>query len=260
MKLNRPALKAQAQNVIRSSNPKAIYSGMIVLALTILVTFLSAKLLGFQLTQDELSQYLQHVENGNYDYALQFLESYSPSAASYLIDLAMQIVMKIISVGFIIFLLNTIRNTGACFGNILDGFGMFWRIILLNLLEWIFITLWSLLLFVPGIIAAYRYRMAIYLMIDHPEMSISQCIKESKRMMAGHKWEMFVLDLSFIGWLILSSIPYLGYVVRIWTLPYINTTYALYYIALCGQGAQQSSSAPNDSNDGSWRGNPPWES
>ena len=89
----------------------------------------------------------------------------------------------------------------------------------------------------PGIIAAYRYRQAIYLLIDHPEMSVMDCIRESKRMMAGHKWELFVLDLSFIGWGFLSSLAMIGWLVRIYTTPYFGLTYALYYEALCGRTA-----------------------
>ena len=54
-------------------------------------------------------------------------------------------------------------------------------------------------------------------------------------MMAGHKGELFVMDLSFIGWNILSSIPYVGYLVQIWAMPYINLSYALYYEALSGR-------------------------
>ena len=69
-------------------------------------------------------------------------------------------------------------------------------------------------------------------MLDHPEMSVLKCISESKRMMKGHKWELFVLDLSFIGWSFLALIPYIGYAVQVWTLPYISTTLALYYEAL----------------------------
>ena len=107
--------------------------------------------------------------------------------------------------------------------------------IVLQILSGIFIFLWSLLLVVPGIIAAYRYRQAIYILIDHPEMSVLECISESKRLMKGHKWELFVLDLSFIGWMILSAPPVLGLFVSIYTTPYTGLTYALYYEALCGR-------------------------
>ena len=53
--------------------------------------------------------------------------------------------------------------------------------------------------------------------------------------MKGHKWELYVLDLSFIGWMILSAPPVLGLFVSIYTTPYTGLTYALYYEALCGR-------------------------
>ena len=181
----------------------------------------------------------------------------SPGAASpaaYIIYLALQLVLTVVAAGFVLFLMNTVRRTGACFGNLLDGFGMLGRIILLNILEWIFITLWSLLFVIPGIIAAYRYRMALYLLLDHPEMSVMQCIRESKRMMKGHKGELFVMDLSFIGWAILESIPVVGYAVQVWTTPYISMSFVLYYEALRG------ADTVNDAgNGGTWRETPPWE-
>lgn len=52
--------------------------------------------------------------------------------------------------------------------------------------------------------------------------------------MKGHKMELFILDLSFIGWTLLASIPYVGYIIQIWTVPYIDLSYALYYEKLSG--------------------------
>ena len=140
-----------------------------------------------------------------------------------------------VGAGFILFLLNTIRRTDACFGNLLDAFPLFFKLFMLSLLTGIFIFLWSLLLIFPGIIASYRYRQAIYILLDNPKKSALQCIRESKEMMKGHKGELFVMDLSFIGWSILSNIPYVGYLAQIWTVPYINLSYALYYEKLSGR-------------------------
>lgn len=215
------------------------------LALSIIASFLSARLTN-ALTLEEMTRYMEYMNNGEIVHALQMLEDHVPSLSAQLINLALEIVTTIVGTGFTIFLLNTIRNAGACFGNLLDGFGMVWRIILLNLLEGIFIGLWSLLFVIPGIIAAYRYRMAIYLLIDHPELSPLDCIRVSKQMMDGHKTELFTLDLSFIGWELLAAIPYVGYAVNIWTVPYINMTQALYYEWLRGSLAQNAYHTPSD--------------
>ena len=70
-------------------------------------------------------------------------------------------------------------------------------------------------------------------LLDHPEMGVLECIRESKRLMRGHKAELFILDLSFIGWALLSIIPF----VSVYTLPYTESTYALYYSMLREQDA-----------------------
>ena len=229
MKLDRPELKRSAAGIIRGSKPSAISVGVVYLLLSIVIGLLTSRLLSVNISESEAMNYLQYVMNGNYDYALQYIDRMQPPLSSILLDIILRVVMSIVSAGFILFLLNTIRNTAPCFGNLLDGFGFFFKIILLNLLEGVFISLWSLLLFFPGIIAFYRYRQAIYILIDDPSKSPLQCIRESKEMMKGRKWELFVLDLSFIGWLILASVPVIGYAVRVWTVPCIAMTKALYY-------------------------------
>lgn len=236
MYINRQELKFKAKLAIRNSNPKIMYAGLIVVALSILISFLMTRLTG--ITANNYLRIQQLLTGGDFEAAVKYYESISPSLGARLIDFALEIVSSVVSVGFIIFLLNSLRNAGAVYGNLLDGFGMVLRIIALNILEGVFVFLWSLLLFVPGIIAAYRYRMAIYLLIDHPEMSPLECIRESKSMMRGHKADMFVLDLSFIGWEILESIPVVGYAAMIWVMPYTSTVYALYYETLRGAQLQ----------------------
>ncbi|MBE7719713.1 DUF975 family protein [Lacrimispora indolis] len=87
--------------------------------------------------------------------------------------------------------------------------------------------LWSLLLIIPGIIAAYRYSQAIIIMVEDPDKGVMQCIRESKEMMAGHKWEFFVLELSFILWQLLGLVT-CG-LAFIYVYPYTKVTLANYY-------------------------------
>ena len=255
MQINRQSIKKKSQELIKLSSPKTIYAGLIMLALSIIMGLLSGRIIGINLSQAELVQYMQYVEDGNFEYAARILDSFEPSVLAYLIDFALQIVYWILSAGFIIFLLNVIRNTGACMGNILDGFGIFFKLFLLNILESIFIFLWSLLFVIPGFIAAYRYRMAVYILIDNPQMSALECIRESKKMMKNHKAELFVFDLSFFGWYLLQAIPYIGYVVQVWTIPYINMSYALYYVALKDMPIDAQYTEIHSSRSE----NPPWE-
>lgn len=251
MGINRAELKQRSANLIRTSNPSVIMVGLAYLALSLLMYLLSARIMSVNYTVEDLNRYMQYVSEGNFDYAMRCLEDMLPPASAVLIDSLLDLAVSVVGAGFIIFLLNSIRNTGACLGNLLDGFGFFFKIIWLNILQGLFIGLWSMLFIVPGIIASYRYRMAIYLLVDNPQMSAMQCIRQSRQMMAGHKMELFVLDLSFFGWLLLSSLPVVGYAVQIWSVPYIGMTVALYYEHLSGRG-----SVSGDRN-GSLP--PPWE-
>lgn len=229
MPLDRIALKTRAKETIKTSQPNVISVGAVMLILSIIINMLSARLMGMNISQGEFSNYMTYFSQGNYEAALQYVDRMQPPGGAHLIDLLLTIVRSVLEAGFIIFLLNTIRSCQPCFGNLLDGFGFFVKIILLNILTAVFITLWSLLLFVPGIIAAYSYSQAIYILVDDPTKSPMQCLRESKAMMRGHKMELFKLNLSFLGWYLLASLPTMGYAVQVWTLPYTSMTYALYY-------------------------------
>ncbi len=101
---------------------------------------------------------------------------------------------------------------------------------LLGLMVGIFTLLWSLLFIIPGIIKYYSYSMAYYVSLDHPEWGWKECIDESIRLTNGHKGELFVLDLSFIGWYFVGSLC-LG-IGTLWVAPYHMTSIANYYEAL----------------------------
>lgn len=85
--------------------------------------------------------------------------------------------------------------------------GLYWKSLGLNFLRSLFIGLWSLLFIIPGIVAAYRYAMADYLLCIHPEMGVMDALRESKTRMMGRKWRMFCLEWSFVGWQLLSLVP-----------------------------------------------------
>ena len=225
MEINRTAMKREAKNLIAGTSPSPILVGLVFVSIVYVLNYLSTHLVGIQVNTDD---YYNAMMSGDYAYFQQLIRNYHPGAAAWLLDLAIQIMVIILSAGFVIYALNAVRHFTACFGNLFDSFAIFFRVLWLTILTGIFILLWSLLFVLPGIIAAYRYRMALYLLLDNPSMSPYQCIRESKRMMAGHKGELFVLDLSFLGWYILSAVPF----VSIWVTPYTQITYAVYYDTL----------------------------
>ena len=95
----------------------------------------------------------------------------------------------------------------------------------------LFTVLWTLLFIIPGIVKSYKYQMIPYLLADNPQMTKEQAFEESKRMMQGQKWKAFVLDLSFIGWNILSALT-LGILGIFYVQPYMDATHAALYEAL----------------------------
>ena len=97
----------------------------------------------------------------------------------------------------------------------------------LRLLTGIYLALWSLLFVIPGIIKTYSYAMAPFIMTEHPELDANECITRSRQMMDGHKFDLFVLQLSFLGWHLLGGITFgLAY---IYVAPYIAATKAKFY-------------------------------
>ena len=91
----------------------------------------------------------------------------------------------------------------------------------------IFVFLWSILFIIPGIIAAISYSFVYNIKLDNPEMSVMECIAKSKEIMNGHKMDFFILELSFIGWIIL--VPFTLGLLTIWLVPYMNVTICNFY-------------------------------
>lgn len=99
----------------------------------------------------------------------------------------------------------------------------------------IFVSLWSLLLVIPGIIKMYEYYMVGYILADDPDMGVMDALRKSREMMKGHKWNTFVLNLSFIGWKLLGLITG-GIVAIFYVNPYVEATDAELYLTLKNKG------------------------
>jgi uncharacterized membrane protein len=117
--------------------------------------------------------------------------------------------------------------------DVINGFSSFGRAFGTYLLIVIFTFLWSLLFIIPGIIAAYRYRMAYYILLDEPEIGPLEAISRSKQLMVGNKWKLFCLDFSYILWLLLGSLFY-G-LLMIFVLPYYQNGVAQFYLEALDQ-------------------------
>lgn len=103
----------------------------------------------------------------------------------------------------------------------------YWHKVWSMLLMELFIILWSLLFIIPGIIKAFSYAMTPYIVEENPDLSANEAIDRSRAMMKGHKFDLFWLLLSFIGWGILCLFTFgIGF---LWLAPYVNTSLAAFY-------------------------------
>lgn len=115
-------------------------------------------------------------------------------------------------------------------GNIFYGFEDLWTAIKAQFFMNLFILLWSLLLIIPGIIKAYSYSMTYFILAENKGMNVLEAITLSRKMMDGHKMDLFLLFLSFIGWFLLVVITF-G-IAGIWVYPYLYATFTNFYLSV----------------------------
>ncbi len=126
--------------------------------------------------------------------------------------------------------LNVINGNHPKAGDAFCGFDDFWSAFKVTFLVGLFTFLWSLLFVIPGIIKSFSYSMSTYILAENKGKPALECINESKAMTNGHKMDLFVLGLSFIGWAFLCVITF-G-IASIWVTPYMQATYANAYKSL----------------------------
>lgn len=115
----------------------------------------------------------------------------------------------VLSAGFVLYCMAIRRGERTEYLTLFDGFSFVGKIIALELLMSLFIVLWSMLFVVPGIIAAYRYRFALYDLCENPGIGVMEALDMSKRQTWGYRWQLFVLDWSYFGWELLAILPVL---------------------------------------------------
>lgn len=132
-----------------------------------------------------------------------------------------------LSVGFYSYLLKMIRKEEYTRNDIFAYVGKVLPITAISLLVTIFTMLWSVLFIIPGIIATISYSMVFLIYAEDQSLTAMDYLDRSKEMMRGYKWDYFVFGLSFIGWIMLSTLTF-G-ILLIWTLPYITVAEVVYY-------------------------------
>lgn len=118
----------------------------------------------------------------------------------------------------------------------------FMRYWVLSLLVALYTFLWGLLFIIPGIIKSYAYSMTPFIAAENPELGSDECIERSMKMMYGHKWELFVLDITFIGWWLLCLITF-G-IAALFVHPYNTLAHIEFYKELKAEENKEAAAKP----------------
>ena len=226
-----PSLKLQARDLLGRKKKQLLIPSLIYVLMALLFSYLSLRLT-MPPTQQLLSlsdQMTAMLQSGDVDGASRIAASIQPSTAETLVSDLLSYLLAIVSFGLLLICFRALRGEETETGMLLDGFSTWARVLLLELLTRLLTTigLWAFL--IPGFVVLYNYRMARYLMILHPDFGVLDCMRESRMRMRGHRLELLRLDLSFLGWALLSMIPFLGIAVGVWALPYWSCTSLLAY-------------------------------
>lgn len=155
-------------------------------------------------------------------------------SAAAIIALVMAIIGSVVELGHNQYYISLVgENKKEPVSVLFSRIGIFGKALGLRLYMGIKVLLWSLLFIIPGIIAAYRYVMAPYIMAENPDVGIREAVERSKELMQGHKWRMFCLEFSFIGWALLCIFTLgIGF---LWLSPYQYASYAAFYYDRTGR-------------------------
>ena len=227
-------LKKGARKLMRDNAPKLFFISILYIVIVNIMSYLQFYLPG---TEYVYQQYLEQLAAGKLLSTGAIYSYFRPSGIP--LVLALWLLTPVLDAGFMSFCLKTARGSKGEYKYIFDGFLFFGKVILIRIITAIFTILWSLLFFFPGIVAYYRYSQAYYILLDDPGKGALECISESKQLMRGKKLDLFLLDLSFIGWwalniVIVLILPVSLPVLSIWLTPYFGLTHASYYDWLIG--------------------------
>lgn len=137
------------------------------------------------------------------------------------------IVTSVLKFGYAKYQLEVYRQETPSLNVLASGIPYWKKLTALNFWISLKVFLWSLLFIVPGIIASYEYGMSYYIMAEDPTLSAEEAMMQSRTMMRGHLWEKFMLDVTFIGWVILSTLA--SFIGQAFLTAYMDAATVAYY-------------------------------
>ena len=282
---DRTELKRLAREAIRETKPSPVLVTLIVLAILAVMNLLVLNLNG------ELDMYVTQVTNALQGDFSVVEPTGEISLFAVLLILALNLMSSVVTMGYTLYALRVKRRQSPGIGDVFDTFGMFLRVIVLTILRSLLVsfvymgplyllsavmdpvlaTLFCTPFVIPMLMVAYSYRLAGFILLDNPSFPAIQCLGLSRLAMKGRKSELFTLDVSFLGWILLCIFP----PAILWVRPYIAVTNAGYYDAVIpgfmewlktqpipqrpgdpGPGVWNPPSGPDGDSDGDLRDNP----
>ena len=164
-------------------------------------------------------------------------------------------VMPLMSLCIIYVYLKLANGVKPDISELFNHFDAIWPVFKVYVLTMVFTVLWTMLLVIPGIIKAYAYSQAYYVLAENPGIGAREALRRSEAMMKSHKMEMFMLNMSFMGWAILGTFTF-G-LLYIWLIPYMQATMTNFYNSIKPQvsylsiGDEEYNSYDNSSYDNS---------
>ena len=228
--INRVEIKMDAKVLVRTARVSPIVMTAIVMAICFVLERVVDLVEGGSLfyTYTLNWDYLQASLQGDV-YAMDMLLNNLPAstASSFFFSTLVSLFTVVLNGGYYVYCIGIRRGAEMPYATLLDGLSVAGKLIWCWLQITVKIFLWSMLFVIPGIIAAYRYRFAYYNVLSDDSLSAGDAIRLSCRQTQGYKGELFMLDLSFIGWSLLSSLT--RGLLNVWLTPYMTLCDLAYF-------------------------------
>ena len=228
--MDRKAVKAEAKGILGRARMSPYVTTLLVLGTGFLLSRLTDWVQGGSpLYSYELQARYYDALTGGDPAALERLLYALPedTGAGFFCSVLVSLVMLTLYGGYYLYCMGVRRGAVMPYATLADGLGAAGRLIWCGVQMAVKIFLWSLLLGIPGIIAAYRYRFAYYNILTDDNITAGEAIRRSCRQTKGLKWELFLLDLSFLGWAVLAQFTF-G-LLHIWLTPYMTLCDLAYF-------------------------------
>lgn len=268
-------IKQQARQLMRQSRPRPVLVTLLLLLILLVFAFLRAKLSGVfdPVLLEPLKEYYQAAIDGDIDHAMEIYQQWMETSSAIqqpffhqVITFAISIVSYVLTAGYVIFIINSVRKNDPTVYNLLDGFGQFLRVTILSLIRSILVSVMTFILammvliplvvlemiisvfpqqmipflsaflFFPACVFAllmvivllltFPYRFALFNLLDNPSMRIFDSLALSRIMLKGNRKRLFKLNLSFAGFILLSL---LFPPLLIWLVPYMYSSWVIFY-------------------------------